>query len=109
MEIQVMQLKQGHRAIDVASKELLRHLDDILEDVMIERKTVEAAATLYLVYYRHHIAAEENAILPRAAQVLTQEDWAAVAAAVPEIPDPLFGDDLNARYRELYKQMRPAA
>ena len=43
--------------------------------------------------------------MPRAAQLLTQEDWAAVAATVPATPDPLFGDDVEARFRELRRQI----
>lgn len=101
----VNQLLQEHRAIAVASEALLKHLEDILEDAMIERTTLEAAAALYLVYFRHHLATEENKVLPHAAKVLTQEDWVAVAAAVSDIPDPLFGDDVAARYRELYEQI----
>ena len=43
--------------------------------------------------------------MPRAAQLLTQEDWAAVAATVPATSDPLFGHDVEARFRELRKQI----
>ena len=68
--------------------------------------SLEAAAATYLVYYRHHLAAEENEFLPRAAQLLTPADWAAVAAAVAPAADPLFGDDVGARYRELRDQIR---
>ena len=68
---------------------------------------MEAAAALYLVYFRHHLASEENKALAHAAKVLTQEDWTAVVAAVSDIPDPLFagGGDVAARYRELYGQI----
>jgi len=107
--LQVKKLSQEHRAIDVAGEALLKHLEDILEGVMTERATVEAAAALYLVYFRQHIATEENMILQRAAKILTREDWAAVAAAVPEVPDPLFGEDVDARYRELYQQITRTA
>jgi hypothetical protein len=37
--------------------------------------------------------------------VLTSEDWAAVAAAAPPGADPLFGDDADARYHELRRQI----
>ena len=57
------------------------------------------------MYYRHHLAAEEEHVVPRAGEVLTPEDWAAVAAAAPASPDPLFGDDSEARYRELRRQI----
>jgi hypothetical protein len=55
----------------------------------------------YLVYYRHHLATEERDIMPHAAALLTADDWSAVAAAVPAGRDPLFGDEADARYREL--------
>jgi hemerythrin-like domain-containing protein len=58
----------------------------------------------YVVYYRHHLT-EENKVLPRAAELLTSEDWAAVEAAVAAAPDPLFGDDVGARYRDLRRQI----
>jgi hemerythrin-like domain-containing protein len=101
----ISRLLQEHRVIDRAGTTLLKHLEDILEDTVIERSTVEAAAATYLVYYRHHLAAEEKDILPLAAQLLTREDWAAAAAVVPPGPDPLFGDDIDARYRDLRAQI----
>lgn len=104
-QIYLNQLLQQHRVIAVAGEALLKHLEDILQDAIIERPTLEAAAALYLVYFRHHLASEENKALPHAAKVLMQEDWTAVAAAVSDIPDPLFGGDVAARYRELYEQI----
>ena len=100
---------QEHRVLENAGESLLKLLDDILEDVVIPRENVEVAAATYLVYYRHHLAAEEAEILPRAARTLKPEDWAAVAAAVPAVPDPLFGDDVAERYRELRRRLRPLA
>jgi hemerythrin-like domain-containing protein len=101
----IARLLQEHRVIDVAGDALLRQLEGILEDAVLPRETVEATAATYLTYYRHHLATEEADMLPLAAKLLTPEDWAAVAAAVPTGPDPLFGDDINARYRDLYAQI----
>ena len=101
----INRLLQEHRVIDRAGAILLKHLQDILEDTVIERATVEAAAGTYLVYYRHHLESEEAHILPLAAKLLTREDWAAAAAAVPAGPDPMFGDDIDARYRDLRVQI----
>jgi hemerythrin-like domain-containing protein len=105
----INRLLQEHRVLESAGRALLKYLDDILEDVVHERTSVEAAAATYLLYYRHHLASEEGEILPRAARILTPEDWAAVAAAIPAVPDPLFGDDVGERYRELRKRLKPAA
>jgi hemerythrin-like domain-containing protein len=105
MKVRINRLLQEHRVIGVAGESLLGYLDDILQDIMVRRARVEAAAATYLVYYRHHLDTEESTVLPRAAQVLTPDDWSAVASAVPPVPDPLFGDDVLARYRELRAQL----
>ena len=97
----VNRLLQEHRVIETLGAELLESLEDIVTDVVVERRKVETAARNYLVCYRQHLDAEETVILPRAAQVLTAEDWSAVAAAVAPGPDPLFGEDVAARYRSL--------
>jgi hemerythrin-like domain-containing protein len=94
---------QEHRVIAAAGDEFFNRLNEVAADVMTPRATVEAAAATYLMYYRHHIAAEERDIMPRAAQLLTQQDWAAVTAAVP--PDPLFGDVVEARFQQLRSQI----
>jgi hemerythrin-like domain-containing protein len=64
---------------------------------------VEAAAATYLVYYRHHLATEESKVLPRAAELLTREDWVATREAVGDAPDAMSGADFGERYRELRK------
>ena len=43
--------------------------------------------------------------MPRAAQLLTQDDWEAVAATVLASPDPLFGDTVQERFGALRRQI----
>ena len=105
MEMVTNRLLQEHRVIATAGEELSKRLAEAAGDVMSPRADLEAAAATYLVYYRHHLDTEERDIMPRAAKLLTQEDWAAVAATVPAAADPLFGDDVEARFRELRKQI----
>jgi len=105
LRLPINRLLQEHRVLETAGETLLKFVDDILEDRVIQRATVEAAAATYLVYYRHHLAVEESEVLPHASRNLKPDDWAAVAAAVPVAPDPLFGDDVGERYRELRKRM----
>jgi hemerythrin-like domain-containing protein len=106
LELSINRVLQEHRVIAMAGEELLKYLNDVDSKAsLMARAKLEAAAATYLVYYRDHLAKEEKEILPRAAQLLTQEDWAAVAAAVPAHPDPLFGDDFEARYQELRRQI----
>ena len=102
-------LLQEHRVIAAAGSELLKYLEQVVEDVMVERATVEAAAATYLVYYRRHLAMEDRDIVQRAEQLLTPEDWEAVMAAIPSGTDPLFGENFEPRYRELRRQIALAA
>ena len=76
---------------------------------MVLRASVEAAAAQYLAYYRHHIGTEEREIMPRAARLLTQDDWAYVTASAPFTPDPLFDDPPSEAYRELRELLAKAA
>ncbi len=104
MQLPLARRLQEHRVIAAAGEELLEVLQAVVEGTLIGRAAVEAAAATYLVYYRHHLAAEEREVIPRATQLLTPSDWAAVAAA-PAGPEPLFGADFDARYGELRRQI----
>jgi hemerythrin-like domain-containing protein len=101
----VERLEQEHRVIATAGDALLKCLDDILGEAWLARSAVEAAAATYLVYYRQHIANEEQDILPLAGKLLNRDDWDAVAAAQPSGPDPLFGVTADPRFRELRRQI----
>jgi len=103
------QMLQDHRVIVAAGTELLSYLQQVIEDVVVERAKVEAAAATYLVYYRRHLALEDRELVPRAQQLLTPQDWEEVVAALPTGPDPLFGEDSEPRYRELRRQIALAA
>ena len=80
---QVNRLRQEHRVIGHAGEALLAGLDAAANDGYAPRAELEAAAATFLVYYRSHLGSEEAHILPRAAGLLGEEDWAAVAAVVP--------------------------
>lgn len=105
LELPIARRLQEHRVIAAAGEVLLAQLYAVIEEAIVARSALEAAAATYLVYYRHHLAAEEREVIPRAAELLTPEDWAVVAAAVPAGADPLFGTDFQERYRELRRQI----
>ena len=109
MQVKINRLLQEHRVIARAGDDLLKLLNEVADEAIIARAEVEAAAATYLVYYRHHIATEERDVMPRAAELLTPEDWAAVAAAAPAGRDPLFGDQSEERYRELRRLIAVAS
>lgn len=104
----VARLLQEHRVIDAHGSELLERLAQATADsvAVVPRGALESAAATYLVYYRHHLGSEEREILPRAQKLLSDEDWAAVmAAVVGDGPDPLFGERPLERFKELRRQL----
>ena len=101
----VNRLLQEHRVIATAGDELLNRVNEAAGDVLTPRAALEAATATYLVYYRHHLSTEERDVMPRVAQMLTEQDWAAVAATVPASPDPLFGDNVLERFGALRRQI----
>ena len=105
LELPVARLKRDHRVIALAGETLRKDLEAVLDGAVVPVKELEVAAVTYLVYYGNHIAKEEEDILPRAAQVLTTEDWKSVAAAAPARHDPLFGPHPEQRFRELRRRI----
>lgn len=101
MRTKLARLLQEHRVLGAHGSHLLDRLAEVDSDLLAPRDALESAAATYLVYYRHHLNTEERDILPRAQQLFTDADWAAVMAAVPHEPDPLFGEHPHERFREL--------
>jgi len=109
LKLIVARLQQEHRVIAHAGATLLSHIEAALEGSILPREQLEVAAATYLIYYQNHIRSEETAILTRASQNLTAEDWEAVLAAVPVTPDPLFGANPQVRFSELRRQIAQEA
>jgi len=101
----VNRLLQEHRVIAVEGARVRDLLEAVVADSFVERAQVEAACASFLLYYRHHITAEDTKIMPQAAQMLTAEDWHAVGKAVSSVRDPLFGEQVDERYRELRRKI----
>jgi hemerythrin-like domain-containing protein len=110
LKLELARLSQEHRVIARAGETLRQHLEAILNGVIVERAEVEVAAATYLVYYGNHIAKEDELVLQRAAELLAPEDWQAVKqAAATAVPDPLFGERPQERYRALRRRISAEA
>ena len=108
MRIPINRLLQEHRVIAVAGEELRARLEDVVAGSVVARASLEAAAAVYLTYYRYHLFAQERDIMPRAEQALTPQDWRAIANIIEPGPDPLFGEPPQERYRELRAHLNAA-
>lgn len=105
MQTVISRLLQEHRVIATVGEELLSRLNEAERDVITSRSALAAVAAMYLVYYRNHLSTEERDVMPRAAQLLSEKDWAEVAATVPDSPDPLFGESVQERFAALRNEI----
>jgi len=108
----VDQLASQHVQLHKSGQDLVRHLEDIVNDTITSREAVEEVARMYVTTLRSHMRIEESEILPLANSLLTLQDWKAIHAAVEHIEDPLFGKHPESRYvalnRQIARQSQPA-
>jgi hemerythrin-like domain-containing protein len=101
----VDQLAEQHARLKSSGDALALALDDIVNGSITTREHVESPGRAYIAAFRNHMNCEETTILPLAAKVLQDNDWAAIDAAILRIDDPLFGKDQEGRYASLRRQI----
>jgi hemerythrin-like domain-containing protein len=92
------QLKRGTRS-------LLDSLNAVLNDAVLDKRLLIGAIRDYIDYQRAHIVLEESSIYPRIERLLTPEDIHWLDEHNPAMSDPLFGDLVDNRFRQLYKHI----
>ena len=63
------------------------------------------AANEYVEFERQHAYKEEREVLPLAEQHLTESEWDHIDAAFADNQDPIFGEQPQAEFRELFKAL----
>jgi hemerythrin-like domain-containing protein len=101
----VDELTEQHARLKEFGDALVRALDDIVNGSIKSREHVETPGRAYVADFRSHMQREETAILPLAAKLLRDKDWAAIDAAIRHIDDPLFGKNGEERYAALRRQI----
>lgn len=105
LELPLARLMQEHRVIAHVGEKLQQSLEQAIAGTYVARADIEAVAATYLAYYRSHFAREDKDILPRAAIILTAEDWQAVEAAPPAPAEARSREDSDRRFRELRRRI----
>lgn len=87
----------------------LRHFQEAvqnwLKEVEMPRENFVHAARDFIANERRHMEMEERDFLPAAERLLSEADWAAVAAQIGEEADPLFGGQAAERFEELRQRI----
>ena len=98
-------LTEQHARLMKFGAALVRALENIINGSITAREQVEVPGRAYITDFRSHMSKEEAAILPLAAKLLHDRDWAAIDAAILHIDDPLFGKNGEERYAALRRQI----
>ena len=64
-----------------------------------------AAVATYAAFHYAHVRAEEDKVLPAAAEFLTATDWAEIDAAFAGHTNPLLGAEAGFEYDELFRRI----
>ena len=101
----VSDLVEQHVRLKDFGDALVRSLENIIDGSITSRDRVEVPGRAYIAEFRSHMLKEEKAILPLAAKLMSEADWAAIRAAIPDIDDTLFVTKGEERYASLRQQI----
>lgn len=113
----INRLVQEHADIAAKGEELEALLASVVAGDAIARAGIEGVLAAFLTDYRNHITAEEQDIIPYAAENLSAMEWESVAHAAPPGRDRFqkydasrhsrtFGSEAEPRYRALCEMIR---
>ncbi len=89
----------------VIGHEKLQELRQLLKDCMVQwpdgREAFGHGLGRFSAALRKHIKKEEGVVIPRAREILNEDDWGAIVVARDQQDDPLFGERVREEFREL--------
>ena len=96
---------EQHVQLKESTHSLLDSLNAVLNDAVIDKRLLMDTIHDYIDSQRVHIVLEESSIYPHIERLLTPEDIHWLDEHNPAMSDPLFGDLVDNRFRQLYKHI----
>jgi hemerythrin-like domain-containing protein len=94
-----------HRQVQERTNRFARLLGALLNETDVARDAVVNAARDFIQAERRHMAREDERFFPLAEQILTPADWSRLAGALASGPDPLFGGEVEQKFRRLSERL----
>jgi hemerythrin-like domain-containing protein len=98
-------LVQDHKELSELTRRFAAAISSAARDMELSRDWLDSLAREYLFAARTHMQTEETHFLPRAAAILTDQDWIQVEQNVTHIEDPMFGKKVAEAYLFLYERI----
>jgi hemerythrin-like domain-containing protein len=96
---------QQHAELKECTHWLLDALNAVLNDVLVDKAQLTENIRTFIELQRTHIVLEESKIFPHVERLLTPDDVNWLDEQQPRRTDPLFGRQVEERFRQLYKSI----
>jgi hemerythrin-like domain-containing protein len=98
-------LLQQHSELKKWTHRLLDSLNAVLNDTLVDKPRLNDEIHDFINSKRAHIMLEENRIYPHIERLLTPDDISWLDEQHPPANDPLFGEHVEERFRQLNKRI----
>jgi len=96
---------QQHSKLNNCTHKLLDSLNAVLNDTLVDKTRLVDDIHEFIGLQRAHIMLEESRIFPHIERLLTSDDINWLDEQHPPATDPLFGEHVEERFRQLYKHI----
>jgi hemerythrin-like domain-containing protein len=103
----VSDLEQDHKRLAVRTHEFLNLIEMILQDAIVPKEIIASQLAEFIQSQKTHLDLEEQEVIPLIISTFTKDDWKHVESLWNENEDdPVFGDNIAERYKQLAKLVR---
>lgn len=102
-------LAAQHEALRGSGTSLRKRLESALLDEPVARHEIARDGSVYTRELRQNMALEEEFFFNVATSLMSEEDWTAIDAQLGAHTDPLFGELIEDRFRELAEELAQRA
>lgn len=100
-------LEQEHIELAEKTKEFASVVEMILQDAVVPQEVFSSHLAEFIDSQKRHLELEERQVLPLIEELFTTEDWQAVESQWEQNEDdPVFGDTIADRYKQLAERVR---
>ena len=103
--LEIEALRSEHVRLIASARAMLGAVRAVEEDALVTRAELLEAGRAYVDTLERHIDKEEAGLFRLAAEHLDAADWAAIAAAIDAMDDPLFGPAVARDHRRLWQRI----
>jgi hemerythrin-like domain-containing protein len=98
-------LRREHEALAARTRELSAGLKAVLDEAHVPRESFVRWARAFIDLQSRHMQMEETKFFPAALELLVDDDWQQLEAAMTTPEDPLFGERVGERFEHLRKSI----